>query len=115
MGNRMEARKSRARAGSAGCDRRTMRTDGSRAAASRLPSPRTISVWREPFWSSKKGCASIAVNVTEFLTKGEKQCTRAEKGVGMRACVCVCVTACANVYVGCGDLVSHGMHPGHRV
>ena len=35
MGNRAKARKSRAQAASARCDRRTMRTDGSRAAASR--------------------------------------------------------------------------------
>jgi hypothetical protein len=33
-------------------------------------------------------------------------------GGGMRMCVCVCVCdTCANVYVGCGDLVSTMSHP----
>jgi hypothetical protein len=95
VGNRAEARKSRARAGSAGCDRRTMRTDGSRAAALVLPSPRVQ--WREAlrfverFCHPKKVRASIAVNVTFGPDRGGEQCTRAGQGGGMRMCVCVCV------------------------
>ena len=46
---------------------------------------------------------------------GGKSSARGQRRGWVCVCVCVCVTACANVYVGCCDLVSHGMHPGHRV
>lgn len=87
MGNRAEARKSRARAGSTGCDRRTMRTDGSRAAASRAAIAR---MRREGFWSSKKGFRLLAVNECNLISRGE-QCMWAGRGV---VCVCVSLSLC---------------------
>ena len=102
MGNRMEARKSRARAGSAGCDRRTMRTDGSRAAASRAAIPsHDLRVAVNPFGHPKKVAPPYRCECNLRAGLGEEQCTRAEKGVGMRVCVCVCDGLCKRV---CGLL-----------
>ena len=63
------------------------------------------------FGHPKKVGAPIAVNVSmKILNVTSVLCflQGVRVGGGMRMCVCVCVCdTCANVYVGCGDLVWH--------